>query len=78
MSGENVGVDVLGAERRGEVGAWICETRQGNLLRCHSGATGLLGLAGAGLDHVNVGSCSREEYEYKWPDLEALVGLLVL
>lgn len=45
------------------------------LLWCHRGATGLLGLAGTGLNHVNVGSCSGEEDEDEWPDLERLIGV---
>lgn len=46
-----------------------------NLFGCHRGATGLLGLAGAVLDHVNVGSCSGDEDEDEWPDLEGLIGV---
>ena len=72
-SGENVGVDLCGAERRGEVGAMACEIRIRNLLGCYRGTAGLLGLAGAGLDHVNVGSCPGEENEDEWPDLESLI-----
>ena len=75
VSGEKVGVDFSGAERRGEVGAMVCEFPTLNLFGCYRGATGLLGLAGAGLDHIHVGSCSSEEDEYEWPDLEGLIGL---
>lgn len=74
-SGEKVGVGFSGAERRGDVDAMVCEVRLLELLWRHRGATRLFGLAGAGLDHVNVGSCSSEEDEDKWPELEGLIGL---
>ena len=45
------------------------------LFWCHRGATGFLGLAGTGLDHVYVGSCSGEKDEDEWPDLESLIGV---
>ncbi len=73
--GEKVGVDFSGAERRGEVGAMVCEIRILNLFGCHRRPTGLLRLAGAGLHHVNVGSCSGEEDEDEWPELERLIGI---
>ena len=53
----------------------VCETRKLNLFGCHGGATGLLGLAGAALDHVNVGSRSGKEDEDERPDLEGLIGV---
>ena len=66
--GEKVGVEFSGAERRGEVGAMVCEVRILKLLWCYRRATGLLGLVGAGLDHGHVSSCSGEEDEDKWPE----------
>ena len=74
-SAEKVGVDFSGAERRGEVGAMVYDNRTLKLLWCHRRATGLLGLVGAGLDHVHVGSCSSEEDEDEWPELEGLIRL---
>ena len=53
----------------------VCEIAKLNLSGCHRGPTGLLGLAGAGLDHINVGSCSSEEDEDEWPDLKGLIGI---
>ena len=46
-----------------------------DLFRRHRGATGFLWLAGAGLDHVNEGSCSGKEDEDEWPDLDGLIGV---
>ena len=74
-SAEKAGVDFSGADRRGEVGAMVSDNRTLKLLWCHRRATRLLGLVGAGLDHINVGSCSSEEDEDEWPNLEGLIRL---
>ena len=74
-SAEKVGVDFSGADRRGEVGGMVSDNLTLKLPWCHRRATRLLGLVGAGLDHINVGSCSSEEDEEEWPNLDGLIGL---
>ena len=54
---------------------WYAKIRTLDLFGSHRGATGLLGLAGADLDQVDVGSCSGEEDENERPEFEGLIGL---